>query len=295
MQDQKKAYIFALFAVLFWSTMSSAFKLSLSCLSFDLLLFWSVSWGLVVMVLLNQLGHSPVQVKNISKKNLFSSALMGLFNPFLYYLVLFKAYDLLEAQEAGTLNYTWPIVLVLLSIPFLHQKISMKALVAIFISFLGVLIISTHGDLLSLHFKNLLGVMLAVGSAILWAIYWILNMRDSREETGKILMNLFFGWLYIVFYFTITGKPVLLPGWHALAGSLYIGLFELSITFVIWLKALNYSKDTAKVSNLIYLSPFFGLFWIHITVGENIHLYTLVGLIFIIAGIVLQSIFARGD
>ena len=34
---------------------------------------------------------------------------MGLFNPFLYYLVLFKAYDLLEAQEAGTLNYIWPI------------------------------------------------------------------------------------------------------------------------------------------------------------------------------------------
>ena len=288
--DQKKAYLFALLAVLFWSTMSSAFKITLRYLSFDNLLFWSILWGMVALFVINRWGRTPLRLRQISKKDLFSSALMGFFNPFLYYLILFKAYNLLEAQEAGTLNYTWPIVLVLLSIPLLHQKIHWKALVAIFISFFGVLIISTHGNPWKLHFTNPLGVVLAVGSALFWAVYWILNMKDKREETGKILMNLFFGGLFLILYFLITGKHILLPGWRGLVGSVYIGLFEMSVTFVIWLKALNHSQDIAKVSNLIYLSPFIALFWIHFTVGESIHLYTLAGLIFIVGGIVLQRI-----
>ena len=72
-------------------------------------------------------------------------------------------------------------------------------------------------------------------------------------------------------------------------GTLYIGIFEMSLTFVIWLKALNYSKDTAKVSNLVYLSPFLGLFWINQTVGETIHWYVIAGLVFIVGGILIQD------
>ena len=60
-------------------------------------------------------------------------------------------------------------------------------------------------------------------------------------------------------------------------------------------QSLNYSKNTAKVSNLIYLSPFLGLLWIHLTVGEEIHLYTLIGLVFIVGGIVLQGMSAKMD
>ncbi|MDO8898340.1 MAG: hypothetical protein Q7V19_11880, partial [Bacteroidales bacterium] len=49
MQDQKKAYIFALLSVMFWSTMSTAFKLTLSYLAYDLLLFWSVWFAVIVL------------------------------------------------------------------------------------------------------------------------------------------------------------------------------------------------------------------------------------------------------
>jgi drug/metabolite transporter (DMT)-like permease len=286
---QQKAYGLALVAVLFWSTMSSAFKITLQYVPVDGMLLGSVSTGILVLFLVNRLGKEPLKLSQLTKSALFSSALMGLFNPFLYYLVLFKAYDLLEAQEAGTLNYIWPIVLVLLSIPALKQKIHWQALLAILISFGGILVISTHGKPWMLHFSNPVGVGLAVGSAVFWAVYWILNMKDTREETGKILLNLVFGWLYLVIYLLITDWWPAFPVWQGVLGCIYVGIFEMSIIFVVWLKALNYSVDTAKVSNLIYLSPFLGLFWIHQTVGENIHLYTVVGLVFIISGIVMQS------
>ena len=287
--NQNKAYLLALLAVVFWSTMSSAFKITLRYIPFDQLLLWSSLFGTIALILINQLGKKPLNFKHFSGKDLVSSAIMGFFNPFLYYLVLFKAYELLEAQIAGTLNYTWPIVLVIMSIFLLKQKINIWSIIAILISFLGIVIISTHGSFINLGNSNPLGIILAVGSALFWAYYWILNMKDKREETGKIFLNLFFGFVYILIYLLFTSDSFSFPTGYALLGSIYIGIFEMSLTFVIWLLALKHSENTAKVSNLIYLSPFIALFFIRFTVGEEIHLSTFIGLIFIIGGILIQQ------
>jgi drug/metabolite transporter (DMT)-like permease len=287
--NQKKAYFFALLAVVFWSTMSSAFKITLRYIAFDQLLLWSSLFGAITLLLINQFGKKAINFQKLTGKELLASSIMGFFNPFLYYLVLFKAYELLEAQIAGTLNYIWPLVLVLMSIIFLKQKISIWSIIAILISFFGIVIISTHGNIVSFGNSSLMGIILAVGSAIFWAYYWILNMKDDREETGKIFLNLFFGFVYILLYLLLTSSSFSFPTGYALFGSIYIGIFEMSITFVIWLLALTNSENTAKVSNLIYLSPFIALFFIWFTVGEEIHFSTFVGLIFIVGGILLQQ------
>ena len=156
-QNQRKAYLLTLLAVLFWSTVGSAIKITLRYLNFDNLLFWSVLGGIFVLGVLNQLGKNPLRFRLLSRKAWLSSAVMGFLNPFLYYLVLIKAYQLLEAQVAGTLNYIWPIVLVLFSIPFLGQKIKARAVVAIFISFFGILIISTGGHPFLLNYLRFTG------------------------------------------------------------------------------------------------------------------------------------------
>jgi len=290
--NQHKAYLFALLAVLFWSTMSSAFKITLRYIAFDQMLFWASLSGVIALLIINQAGSRRVKIRELTMSNWISSAVMGLFNPFLYYLILFKAYDLLEAQIAGTLNYAWPVVLVLMSIPLLKQKISAMSIVAILISFFGLAVISLQGNYQELKIMNPLGVFLAIASAFFWALYWIMNMKDSREETGKILLNLVFGVFYITVYLLLTGG-IRLPSAEALAGTVYIGLFEMSITFVIWLKALQLSENTARVSNLIYLSPFIALFIIRMAVGEKIHLTTVAGLIFIVSGIILQQMIAN--
>ncbi len=290
LSKQQKAYLLAIIAVIFWSTMSSAFKLTLRHISFDQMLFWASLFGIIALGIINIISKNRIKLKKLSRKDYLSSAVMGLFNPFLYYIVLFKAYELLEAQIAGTLNYFWPIALVLLSIPFLGQRIKTMSIIAIFISFIGLVVISTQGDFQQLKIINPLGVILAVGSAFFWAIYWILNMKDKREETGKILLNLCFGFVYILIYILLVHRNIEIPSSKAFPGVIYIGLFEMSITFVVWLKALQYSSDTAKVSNLVYLSPFIALFIIRYAVGEQIHLTTVIGLAIIITGIVVQQI-----
>ncbi|MDG1901964.1 MAG: DMT family transporter [Bacteroidales bacterium] len=286
---QNKAYVLALVVVVLWSTMSSAFKITLRYIEFDLLLFWSSLVGIVVLFLINRCIKNPLNFSTLKPKDIFSSMLMGLFNPFLYYLVLFKAYELLDAQIAGTLNYTWPLTLVIMSSIFLRQKISTLSYVAILISFFGIIIISTNGTFTGFGNSNIFGIILAIGSSILWASYWIVNLKDKREETGKILLNLIFGFIFITIYMLVTSKNITLPTGYALIGSIYIGMFEMSITFVVWLSALKNSDNTAKVSNIIFLSPFIALMIINFTVGESIKPSTILGLIFIVIGILAQK------
>lgn len=288
MKPQRKAYIYAFSAIACWSTIGSAFKLSLRYLDpSGLLLFSTMVACIALFVILLVQGKLSI-LRETTSTDILMSALMGMLNPYLYYIVLLRAYNILPAQEAGTLNYIWPLVLVLLSIPLLRQKISAWSIIAVFISFLGLLVISTHGRLMSFHFTDTAGVLLAVGSAIFWAVYWIITMKDKREAVSKLFLNFCFGLLYIFITIAVT-KHFWIPPWRGLAGSLYIGLFEMGFTFLLWLNALKFSVTTAKVSNLIYLSPFISLIIIHFAVGEVILLSTVAGLALIVSGILMQQ------
>ncbi|MEI8005975.1 MAG: DMT family transporter [Bacteroidota bacterium] len=288
MRAQRKAYLYAFSAIACWSTIGSAFKISLRYLDpLGLMLFSSIVAVITLFVILLVQQKLSLLLK-LTSSDILMSATMGLLNPYLYYLVLLRAYDLLPAQEAGTLNYIWPLVLVLLSIPMLRQKISFLSILAILTSFAGIMVISTHGRLLSLHFSNPAGVMLATGSAFFWALYWIINLKDKRETVSKLFLNFFFGLLYVFITIAVT-KHFWIPPWKGLAGAVYIGLFEMGITFLLWMNALKASSTTAKVSNLIYLSPFISLIIIHFAVGEAILLSTVAGLALIVIGIMWQQ------
>jgi drug/metabolite transporter (DMT)-like permease len=288
MQQQRKAYLYALAAIFFWSTIGSAFKLSLRHLNFVQLLFYATLISLCVIGAVLVVQHKVSLLRTLSWKDVAHSALLGLFNPFLYYMVLLKAYSILQAQEAVALNYIWPVMLVLLSIPLLHQPISLKSVAAICISFTGTFIIATRGHILDFRFTNPFGVSLALGSAVFWAFFWILNVKDKRDEVSKLFLNFVFGFIYILIYSLVT-RNFIIPDVKGLLGVTYIGFFEMGITFIFWLKALQLSSTTAKVTNLIYIAPFLSLLIVSIVVGEKIMISTLVGLVFIVSGIVMQQ------
>jgi len=291
MTSNKKAYTYALIAVLFWSTAGSAFKLTLEYFHAYQLLLLSSSISFLALLVLFMVRSGNGLLSFITPVNLRKSAVLGFLNPFLYYVILFIAYSRLPAQEAMALNYLWPVTLVLLSIPLLKQRISWLSVMAIMISFSGTFIIGIRGDLVSFRFSDPIGVSLAIGSSLVWAMYWVLNMKDKREPLGKLLLNFFFGTIYII-VLTIITSPTLSFDWRGFAGAGYVGFFEMGYTFFFWLLALKYSDTTARVSNLIFLSPFMSLIFIRITVGEIILPSTILGLGLIITGVLIQHYFA---
>ncbi len=130
--------------------------------------------------------------------------LLGFINPFAYYLILFKAYDLLPAQEAQAINYTWVLMLSYLSVIFLKHRLSRHDLFAGFIAYFGVLIIATKGDITSLHFSSNLGLFLALLSTVLWSFYWIFNTKIKADPIICLFSNFLVGVIFISLYFIST-------------------------------------------------------------------------------------------
>ena len=289
MTPTRKSYIYALLAIFFWSTVPTAFKISLGELEVLPMLTIAALTSTVVLFIVVLSQKKTYLIIKSTGKEILSSAILGFINPFFYYLILLKAYQLLPAQVAQPLNMIWPIILVFLSGPLLRQKIEKKSYIALFISFIGVYIISSQGRLFNPGHSNLTGVLLAAGSSIFWAFYFILNVRDRRDEAVKLLLNFLFGSVYLVVAMTITGKWHFDIGFRGLTASVYVGIFEMGITFLFWLKALQMASTTDKVSNLVYLAPFISLIFVHYLLKEPVYYTTPAGLLLIISGILIQN------
>ena len=290
MDKTKLSYIYAGLAVFFWATVPTAFKISLGELGIlPVLTIASVTSAVVLLGVI--IAQKKTRLIRFNGRNeFFNSAILGFINPFVYYLILLKAYSLLPGQVAQPLNMIWPIILVFLSVPLLGQKIEKKSFLALFISFAGVYVISSQGSLFKPGNANLFGVFLATVSSVFWAFYFILNVRDKRDEAVKLLLNFLFGSAYLIIAMLITGKWQALISLKGALASVYIGVFEMGIAFLFWLKALQMATTTDKVSNLVYLAPFISLIFLHFIIHEPVYFTTPAGLLLIISGIFVQNI-----
>ncbi|MDO9340710.1 MAG: DMT family transporter [Bacteroidales bacterium] len=289
MNKTRQSYIYACLAILFWSTVPTAFKISLGELDILPMLTIAALTSTLVLLIVVLAGNKTDLIRKSSAKELLKSAILGFINPFLYYLILLKAYQLLPAQIAQPLNMIWPIILVFLSVPVLRQKIERKSFIALFISFVGVYIISSQGKPFNPGHSDLTGVMLATGSSIFWALYFILNVKDKRDEAVKLFLNFLFGSVYLVVAMIITGKWQVEIGFKGAVASVYVGIFEMGVTFLFWLKALQMAPTTDKVSNLVYIAPFLSLVFVHFILHEPVYYTTPAGLLLIISGILIQN------
>lgn len=282
------AYKYALIAVFFWSTVATAFKIALQYLTpYELVLYATFSSTIVLLIVIAY-QKKIKEVKEYIKSDFKKVLLLGSINPFLYYIVLFQAYDMLPAQEAQAINYSWALMLAFLSVIFLKQKLTISDIIAGIICYLGVLIISTRGDLFSLNFSNIDGVLLALFSTILWSLYWIFNAKTKVDPIVGLCANFIIA-LFVVSVFFLLTQPLKLPSIEGLSAAVYVGFFEMGITFLFWLKAMQYAESTAKIANLIFISPFISLIFIYFILDEIIYISTLIGLTIIVFGLIIQQ------
>ncbi|PXX89717.1 EamA family transporter [Marinobacter vulgaris] len=292
MTNQKQAMLYGLGTVLLWSTVATAFKLSLRELAPIQMLVIACSASVLVMALVLLVQRRWHLVFQLSGRQYLQSIGMGLINPCLYYFLLFGAFDRLPAQEAQPLNYTWALVLAYLSVPFLGQRLKRADIIAGLVCYSGVVVIATRGDVLSLTFSDPLGVAYAIGSTLVWASYWIIATRDTRDPVVGLFLNFLFGLPVIVVICAMTSGFDVSPG-TGLTAAIYVGVFEMGVAFVLWSYAMKKAENTSRVSNLIFISPFLSLVFIYFILGETILPSTYIGLVLIVAGLWIQQRKAR--
>jgi len=288
LSNNQRAVGYALVTVMFWSTVATAFKIGLRNLEPVQLIFIASVTTVVLLFSILLITNKLILLKQLTLKSILLNVLLGFLNPFMYYLVLFKAYSLLPAQVAQPLNMIWPIVLVLLSVPLLKHKIGWKSVVALLFSFAGVILISSQGKFFNFSDSNPQGVFLCFFSSIIWSLFWIFNLKNKEDELIKLFLNFVFGTLFLLVYLTLFSSFKIKLD-QSFAAGIYIGLFEIGFSFILWMKALSTANNHAQIANLIYISPFLSLIFIHFILGERIYITTLIGLFFIISGILFQQ------
>lgn len=284
----KKAYIFAFIATLLWGSTASVIKLLLKDLnSMQILMFASffASIGLFLIVVYQ---NKISLIKKYNLRDYFRFAYMGFIGVFLYYFFLYIALYYLKAQEAFIINYLWPIMIVLFAIPILGEKFNFRKIIAIILSFLGVVIIATHGDLQQLSFEKPIGIIFAIIGAVSYGLFSVLGKKHNDDKTVSMMFYYIFTFIYSIISITLFSFIPSVSGIQII-GLLWTGFFTSGGAFLLWFLALK-NGDTTKISNIAFITPFISLIYIYFLLDEKISIYSIIGLLFIIFGIFIQNI-----
>ena len=217
------------------------------------------------------------------RKEALIAGMLGILNPILYYWILFTAYDRLPAQIAQPLNYTWPLFLALLALPINGRGPTRLETAGILISLAGVVLIARPGGGVTAS-ADPLGVFLAMGSGVIWALYWLIGNRLAMD--GALRLFIGFSAAVIPAFILWAARGFILPGsLSAGLAAVWAGLFEMGLTFLFWDAALQRTARPARIGNLVYIGPVISLIWIALVLKEPIHPLTIVGLAVIVLGI----------
>lgn len=250
----------------------------------------TVSWcffGVRVIV-----AGSLKSIREMNRTLILRCLLLGLLNPAFYYWVLLTAYDLLPAQDAMAINYTWGLTLPLVASLFSRTLPTKHETGLALLSYLGILVIATNGNLGSLEFDRPAGVALALLSTVIWGLSWVINSRIVNANNIDPELSLFLNFsAALPLLWIITGLAGQLPSasMGSLLGGLYVGFFEMGIAFVLWMNAMRLTDNPLRISSLIFLAPPLSLLLIGTVLSETIAVSTLIGLVIILMGLAGQQ------
>ncbi len=291
-RSNQKSLVLGLMAVGLWSTMATAFKWALAYNSPMQLITAAATVSWVFFAVSLAISGTLSRIIEVPRALLWRCLILGLLNPALYYWILFQAYDLLPAQDAMAINYTWGLTLPLIAALF-SKIVPTKAEVGLaLLSYLGILVIVTDGDLRAFEFNAPVGVLLALASTVIWGLSWVLNSRfvDNHQLDPRVALFLnFTAATPVLWLITVLTDGVIAMTWSSILSGLYVGLFEMGIAFILWMSALRLTDNPIRVSSLIFLAPPISLVLIATVLGEPIGQSTLLGLVVILLGLAGQQ------
>ena len=281
----KKTYFLAAVAILFWSTSATVSKLLLGSLDSMQVLYISAMFAGVFLLGWNVVTGNIKRLKTYRAKDYLCTILIGLPGTFFYYLLLYTATDLMPASQALTINYLWPIMSVVFACVLMKEKMTIRKLIAIGVSFVGMAIV-VGTDVGNLNSNTMIGAVCCVLAAACYGLFTALNQKFGYD---KRISMMFFYLTTFALCGMILGATQNLPqlnGWQAL-GMGYNGVCNMAIAATAWAVALESGK-TAKISNLAYITPFLSLVWTAVFLKEQVRVTSVLGLTVIVSGIFIQ-------
>jgi drug/metabolite transporter (DMT)-like permease len=251
-----KFYLMMGVTIVVWALAFPYIKIGLRELSFvnlTIMRFFIVSIAFLIIYIIRK-----NKISKLHKKDIIPIFFLGVFGVIAYHLGLNYGEQFISAGAASLIIATIPIQIVILSIMFLKEKITMKKILGIVISFLGVIIISLWGSVnTTLEINYLFGALAVLFAAAMGAIYTIVGKKYLERYTGFSLT------IYAMFLGSIGLIPFVresliyevsnmsFDGWLSI---IILGVFSTVIGYSLWYIALE-KKNASDLGVYLYAIP----------------------------------------
>lgn len=282
----KKQYVYAGISIFLWSTTATVTKLLLGSLnSMQILLFGSF-FASIYLFIVNAIKGNLKQLKEYNIKDYMQIAEIGLLGTFLYNLFLYLGISKMQASQAFIINYLWPMMIVIFACIILKERMNLRKMVAIVLSFIGVIIVTSNGNILGIEKESIIGALCCIIAAVSYGLFSVLNKKKNYNKYLSMMLFYMVSFIISLLYMSVS-KSWFVPQTNQLLGLLWIGIFTSATAFTSWALALE-KGETAKISNLAYITPFLSIIWTGLILKEKISIYAIIGLALIIFGILIQ-------
>lgn len=172
--------------------------------------------------------------------------------------LIFVAFKMTSPFEANSLNYLWPVFLVMLTAFMNKQPLKVAHIVGITLGFVGMLrLFVPHHDIgFFSNFRT--GHVMAIAAAMVWAVYSVMTKKFSFPPGFMVPVFFVSAALFFVLHIFLE-EHVLPQGWEWLA-VLLLGIFRISYSFwdygmkhgnVVLLASLSYFIPLASTTFLL--------------------------------------------
>ncbi|PGV52248.1 DMT family transporter [Bacillus sp. AFS037270] len=283
------ASLYALISISFWGVSFVSTKAVLEKLDPFSIIVLRFGIGALFLLLLLVLKRIRLLV---SIKYLPHLIILGILGVFVHQILQATALLTINASSAGWLISLSPIFTVILSILFLHEKMTITRAAGMVLAIIGVLLVTSTRSGHSFQFSINIGFSLMIMSTLNWAVYSVL-LKSLRIPYPPLL---------VTFYMSLIGLILTAPliirsnGWESLsllnhkewAHLLFLGVFVSGIAYWYWGKALEV-LEASKVSMFLYLEPVSTLVAAVLLLQEKVLFISVAGGIIIIIGVIIVN------
>jgi drug/metabolite transporter (DMT)-like permease len=250
----RRAAWFVLISALLWGTSFPAIRVGLDrgeAGPFTFVLFRFVVATLVLGLLALRTRHFRLDVGWATLVGLSLLNAAG-------YALQFLAQERTSASKTSLLVDIDVIAVALLGFFFLGERHGREILFALALGVVGLVLLSTNGDLATATFARteFVGDALAFAAGLLWAVYYVWVKRIVRDRPTTDALGLTLG------VFSLTTLAVAPAAWlvegtggagNAVAwtSAVYLGVFATALPFFLWFEALRTESVTVVALMLL--------------------------------------------
>lgn len=284
-----KTYFFAAAAILMWSTMPTISALLLGEINNYTVLAASSLFATATMLVIVLASGKLSLMRSYKIRDYLKMAGIGLPGVFLYYVFYYEGTMRLPASQAFITNYLWPIMSIVFAVIILRERMTLPKTIAVVMSFAGVFTVAGN-DILSFSTDSIKGTLFCMAGAVCYGLFTVLNKRSNYDKQVSMTMAMLTSFVLSLVPALLVGDGILIAP-PQIPGIVWNGVFTMALANLSWTLALSHG-NTAKISNLAYITPFASLIWTYFILGEVPSPLSIMGLCLIVCGIFIQL---KGD